>query len=185
MEEVGKLNVLLKDGRSAWQITWPGGGLVRRIPREIEELYISTQDAHGAASRHLEDAWKYAWSSESNGDNAFQSAIRALEACFRAVVIPSNTSANLGDIARALLDKPRKWESRLANHRGDAGEDATENGVVGLANILETLWKCRLAHGESDQYRINNIEDARDAVSLAAALIAMQQRGFLARRDGH
>lgn len=183
MEQVGRINVLLKDGRSAWQIAWPGGGLVPRIPREIEELFASVRDANSVAARHLEDAWQYAWGSEPNGDSAFQSAIRALEASFRLVVIPNNDSANLGDVARALSDKPEKWTSRLANHRGDAGEDADENGVSGLANILNMLWRCRLAHGESEQYRVNDIEDARDAVSLAAALIAMQHRGFLTRRD--
>ena len=183
MEEVGRLNVLLKDGRSAWQIAWPGGGLTLRTPREIEELFASVRDANSVAARHLEDAWQHAWSSEPNGDSAFQSAIRALEASFRLVVIPDNDGANLGDVARALSDKPEKWTARLANHRGDAGENADENGVSGLANILNMLWRCRLAHGESEQYRVNDIEDARDAVSLAAALIAMQHRGFLTRRD--
>lgn len=184
MEEVGKLNVVLKDGRSAWRIAWPGGGLVLHTPREMEELFTSVQDADNVAAKYLEDAWQYAWGTESNGDSAFQSAIRALEASFRSAVIPDNGSANLGDVARALHDKPEKWIARLANHRGDAGEDADENGVVGLANILDMLWRCRLAHGESEQYRVNDIEDARDAVSLAVALIAMQHRGFLVRRDG-
>lgn len=183
IEEVGRLNLLLKDGKSAWQIAWPGGGLVLRTPSEIEELFASVQDDDSVAAKHLADAWRYAWGSESNGDSAFQSAIRALEASFRLVVIPNNNSANLGDIARALSDKPEKWAARLANHRGDAGEDADENGVRGLANILDMLWRSRLAHGESEQYRVNDIEDARDAVSLAAALIAMQHRGFLTQRD--
>ncbi len=185
MNEVGKINVLLEDGRSAWQIAWPGGGLVLRVPHEIGELFNSAQGADDIAAKHLKDAWQHAWGLESNGDNAFQSAIRALEASFGAIVIPDNISANLGNIAQALQDKPDKWTARLANHRGDAGEDADENGIVGLAKILEMLWRCRLAHGESTQYRVNNIEDARDAVSLTAALVAMQHRGFLSHRDDH
>lgn len=170
-DRVTELEQLLSEAGSAWMVDIEASMLRRRLSREEEDsLRLAVGPADDAAE-HLKEAWTAAWRRETPSQvEAYDGAVKALEAILAPIVIPKNTEPRLGTIIRALEDKPEKWESRF---RGP-------ETVKAIKSMLDELWK---THGRHAEMTPNSLEQAQDAVTIAVAVVALVRRGFLTRVD--
>lgn len=180
--EIEDLEKLLARGNSAWTVDPTVRGLAQRLSDEEQATFEAATEVDDPVTAYLNEAWAAAWSVSPNGDLACSKAVDALEAAFRSEVCPKNDGASLGDIARDLGAKPEKWSARLTDARPQSDDRRRPNaGVSLLSEILGIVFSANHRHGSTDAHLKNSPDDGRDAVTLAAALIAMQRRGFLWR----
>ena len=169
--DVAALRGFLRDSGSAWEVDEEGRELTRRAPPEQHEAYQAAIAPGDAASRHLQDAWRAAWSHhEPSARDAYDGAVKALESVLKPIVSPTNNRTTLGTIVRDLRKKPAKWDTRFG------GEQTVET----LVALLRELWSTQDRHGE-EEYRTNTLEEAQDAVMIAIAVVGIVRRGFLFR----
>lgn len=180
--DINVLQGLLSSGNSAWTIDHAIRGLAHRLSSEERTTYETAISGGDVAAAYLQEAWAAAWGVLPNGDLACAKAVDALEAAFRREVCPNDDGASLGKIARDLRAKPEKWSARLDDARPRSDERRRPNaGVSLLSKSLGVIFAANHRHGATDEHSTNSLDDGRDAVTLATALIAMQRRGFLVR----
>jgi hypothetical protein len=148
-----KLRELLRDAASVWTVTQDGRSLVRRVGRSADAAYIDAASVDDSASAELSDAWLAMYGTSPNYSDAWDHAIKAMEAVLVPVVAPKNPRATLGTVTTEL-EKGIKFVgfalgpvetlgamTRLAwpnpdRHGGGQGrapEEAETSGVVHLA----------------------------------------------------
>lgn len=178
-----RLEALLRQGHSGWQAGVDPPGLVERVSQEERREYKAATADGDVAAQHLQAAWRAAWGIDEDGQRAFDEAVKALEAAFRPVAAPKDPGATLGKIAHYLDVKPDKWRARLVDARppssGGKGDGA---GVQTLADLLRAIVAANRRHATDGARSQNSLDDGRDAVSLAVALVAMQRRGLIQAR---
>ena len=170
-DELEELELALSTGGSAWKAT--PGGLIERVDQTLQAVTDSVLEARTRPAEYLSNAWKKAWSREPDASGAYRDAVRAVESAYAPIVSPRNKRATLGTIIRDIKSKPSRLRVRLEG----AEADANTSRLVGM---LEMLWKSQLdRHGTADGSEPLNvsIEEARDAVALAATLTYLAQQG--------
>ena len=180
-EEIGDIQKLLDLSGSAWMVSQDTTKLMLRLSieeqseaqRTIDHATSSALDHIVSAGRHLQDAHKYAWHRGSmNAQAAYQSAVMAIESSLRETVMPGQSHARLGHIAKELRIPKHQWQIRLG------GQDAVEQ----LATVIDFLAVDHDKHGQVT-YQVNDIKEAQDAVTLATAIVGLTERGFLTRGE--
>ena len=96
-------------------------------------------------------------------------AIKAVEAAARPVVIPKDKLATLGKMIAAIRDKPQKWETVI--------------GEVDTVRIMmDTIWKDQVdRHGTDDPKRPLTVKqpEAEVAVQFAVTLVQLFRTGAI------
>lgn len=140
--------------------------LERRVLPELESEAAAAVLGPGNAPKYLRNAWQAAFGRSPQPNEAFDLAVKAVEAALSQLVIPKDTTATLGKIIRALKHSPDKWALRLS------GKDPS-NSINAFADYLNVLWSSHMRHGVTDDAaRINHSpEDARAAVSIATHIV--------------
>ena len=160
------LDWMLYEGSSAWEVGEPPDHLTLRVPLTLKKEFASAVQSDDQIAEHLQVAWDSAWGRRSNPRDAYDGAVKALECILVPIVIPKNPMPTLGRVADALRAKPDKWDTRF---RG-------AETVTALADMLDELWK---SHGRHGGMPTNDLEQARDAVTIAVAIVALVRREFL------
>ena len=170
-ERVTELRSFLNFTHSAWQIAEGNRSISLRVPLELESLYRQAVESGGLPAVSLTKAWDAAWRRDSpNIDEAYLNGTKALEGALKPIVSPNNDVTTLGTIIKDLGAKPDKWTTRF---RG-----------VETVNILKDLvnefWRTESRHAGMPP---NTLEQSRDAVTVAVAIVALVERDFLTRVD--
>ncbi|MYD72746.1 MAG: hypothetical protein F4Y11_00205 [Chloroflexi bacterium] len=138
------------------------------MPEELLLEYQRATSHNDPVGEHLRDAWNAAWRhGDPNVVVAYDGAVKAIEGALIPIVIPDDPAATLGKVLAALRSKPTKWDTRF---RG-------EGTVSALTALLHALWKTHARHA---QVSPNSLDQAQDAVTVAVAIVALAQRGFIA-----
>lgn len=177
-----RLEALLKVGGSVWTVHWDPEpfdteyplplGLRRRLEPATESVIRETvQQAPDSAGKHLMASLQYAYGRNPVPDEAYDQAVKAVEAALAPVVTPRDMTATLGKMIRALREKPDKWTSVLG---GEGPYD-----VDRVRGILELLWNNQPRHGEPLAHREVSQREAELAVTLAALCVALVVNGGL------
>jgi len=163
-----QLEEMLADGGSAWAVAPDLHGLVQRVSAvETSGVHIA-MSSDDQAARHIAAAWNAAWRREPSPSEAYSAAVKALESILVPIVTPNDPTPTLGKTIAAMRDKPEKWVARF---RG-------VETVGALSDIVDEVWRAHDRHG-GGQRSPNTLDEARDAVSLAVALVGMCRRDFL------
>ena len=165
---------ILDRGGSAWQVVWADGAarLERRVVRALSELAHRVMAVGDVSGQHLQNAWREAWGINGSANEAYDQAVKAVEAALVPLVSPKNGKATLGTIILEMTSKPERFKVRLEPRRG---ADATR-AFIGQ---LEVLWQSHRRHGEPNAVVQMSVDEARDAVSLAAQVVDWIQRRAL------
>lgn len=170
---VERLEQMLNAGGSAWQVAPDGKSLIERTldaERTAVELAVQGDDQIAA---DINAAWNAAWRREEpSAAEAYAAAVKAIEGALAPIVTPDDSKPSLGKMISALRDKPEKWDTRF---RGVETVDA-------LAAMLDEMWRSQHRHG-GGVGAPNTLDEARDAVSIAVAVVGLCRRGFLERLD--
>ena len=170
---VEHLEQMLDEGGSAWRVAPDGKSLIERtLSAEHAAVELAAQgDDQIAADIHT--AWSAAWRREEpSAVEAYAAAVKAVEGVLAPIVTPDDPTPSLGKMIPALRDKPEKWDTRF---RG-------VETVEALADMLDEVWRSQHRHGGGAELP-NTLDEARDAVSIAVAVVGLCRRGFLERLD--
>jgi hypothetical protein len=127
------------------------------------------------ASGELAEAWSKAYGLQPNASDAWDHAIKALEAILIPIVCPTRDKATLGSVAADLKAQPGRFTFRLQG----SGLD----GVETLEVMLRLLWPNPDRHGGGPNPRVPTIGEARAVVQLAVTIVQWGRDGLLGRRS--
>ena len=171
--EIVWLEQMLDAGGSAWRVAPDGKSLIQRtLDAEHAAVKLAAQgDDQIAADIHT--AWSAAWRREEpSAVEAYAAAVKAVEGVLAPIVTPDDPKPSLGKMIPALRGKPEKWDTRFRS----------VETVEALADMLDEVWRSQHRHGGGAELP-NTLDEARDAVSIAVAVVGLCRRGFLERLD--
>ena len=169
---VKHLEQMLDEGGSAWRVAPDGKGLIERtLDAEHAAVKLAAQGDDQIAA-DIGTAWNAAWRREDpSAVEAYAAAVNAIEGVLAPIVAPKNTRPTLGTIISDLRDKPEKWDTRF---RG-------VETVEALIAMLDEVWRLQHRHGGAGVP--NTLDEARDAVFIAVAVVGLCRRSFLEQLD--
>jgi hypothetical protein len=157
------LEAILQLGGSAWSVNQKEDGLQRRVGREAQEAADRVMKHGSSASVEIEQAWIAAFGRDPNPSDAWDHAIKAVEATLIPVVVPLQAKAQFGHVLGQLKTQGDRWNFALP------GPEST-HGVERLVGSLELLWPNPDRHpGETS--RPPTLQEAQCVVHLAVTIV--------------
>jgi hypothetical protein len=168
--EVQMLDSSLTRGGSVWRAT--ERGLERRVdPTAMVALDQATR-LRDSASDELGEAWNRAYGRDPDASDAWDHAIKAVEAILREIISPDNHTATLGTLIRDLRDGAPKFEFVLANALG---------GVPTLVAMLQLMYPNPDRHSVPN-HRKPTLDEAHAVVQLAMTIVQWARDGQILRK---
>lgn len=164
---------ILAVGRSAWMATEEG--LVHRADPTGQKAFELVKATPGSVSTELAEAWTQAHGRTGNPGDAWDHAIKAVEAVLIPIVVPKKAKANLGDVIGQLRGQPHLWKLGI---RGQNRNHAIEP----LVAMLTLLWPDPNRHGSPTPEPPATPEEGRAMVNLAATIVQWARDGLIVRR---
>ena len=172
--EVEELSLKLAVGRSVWDTAADGLSLVRRTDPTAAEQFKNAVAPNDVASKELAHAWSKVYGRNADSSDAWDHAIKAVEAILIPVVCPKKDKANLGSAAGYLKSAPHSWKLALDN-------DGI-GGVATLEAMLRLMWPNPDRHQDGTAKRKPTQEEAEAVVHLAVTIVQWARSGVLVKR---
>ena len=163
-----RLDELLTQARSVWEVVPPSDGrprrLRRRVAREVSARYDEVVQ-HGESGQHLGLAWSEMYGRDPNPSVVYAESVKAVEFAAKPVFTPNDPKHSLGKMIRAFKDKPEKWNVPLGAN--------LDQGRETLMAMMSALWD---GHGDrhapdAEQPRQVSPEAAEAALHTAVTLV--------------
>jgi hypothetical protein len=167
------LERILELGGSVWRAT--EDGLARRVDPVAQEAYEQAAAAKDPVSVELREAWSRAYGRDPDPADAWDHAIKAVEAALRPIVCPNNLKATLSNIIGDLSSQGHLWRLGLRGR-------ARDHSVAPLVEILKLMWPDPNRHGSPTPEPPATIEEARAVVHLAVTIVQWGRDGQVVRR---
>jgi hypothetical protein len=165
------LDTLLELGGSAWQAT--DQGLIRRVDPTATRAFNDTTSVRDPASEALEEAWTNAYGRNPDPADAWDHAIKAIEATLRPTVCPNNTKATLSHVIGEL--KTGKWKLEVRGRDRSYSADR-------FVETLEMIWTDPNRHGSPTPEPPATLEEARAVVQMAVAIVQWGRDGQIVKK---
>ena len=169
---INELEQLLTDGGSVWSAT--SEGLQRRVPPAVQDAYEAAVSPADVASDELEEAWSNVYGRHPDPSDAWDHAIKAVEAILIPIVCPTKDKANLGSVAGDLKAQPGRFTFGL--------QSTGIGGVETLEAMIRLMWPNPDRHGGGPNPRVPTIEQARAVVQMAVTIAQWGRDGQIVRR---
>lgn len=163
------LDRMLLDGGSAWAVASGGKTLERRVDASARKQFEAATSAADDASRELAEAWANAYGRDPNPSDAWDHAIKAMEAALWPVVVPNNPKATLGTIEKAIAAKPSKWGFGLDSNSIGSMET--------LHALLKMAWPNPDRHG-TGATRTPTQTEAEAVVHISVTIVQWVRAGL-------
>ncbi|MET9313095.1 hypothetical protein ABZX12_14825 [Kribbella sp. NPDC003505] len=164
---------LLAVGRSAWDAT--ARGLVHRADPTEQAAFELASSVSGSVSTELKEAWEKAHARQCNPGDAWDHAIKAVEAVLIPVVVPAQTKPNLGHVLGQLRGQPQLWRLGIRGQSRD-------NSIEPLVTMLSLLWPDPNRHGSPNPEPPATPEEGRVMANLATTIVQWARDGLITRR---
>lgn len=172
-ELVSRLRELLELAGSLYTVT-EEGYINERVGDETSAALVAATAPQDAASQELHDAWQSAYGRAPDASDAWDHAIKAVEAIVNPNVIPNDSAPTLGKAIHALRDAPPgKFETTFAPH-------PDHDKIAQLKAALELVWVNPDRH-QGGTSTPPELRTARAVVNLAVALIQCDREDYLIR----
>lgn len=173
--EVWSLRDTLQTGRSIFTVSGNGKSLQRRTDPTAEAALSEALAGRDASAEELSEAWEKAYGRDPDPSDAWDHAIKAVEAALVPIVCPRQDKPQLGHVLGQLSRQGDQWE--LALPGGDGS-----HSVEPLVKMLQLLWPNPDRHGSSSERRSPTSEEAEALVHLAVAIVQWGRKGILRAR---
>lgn len=139
------------------------GLIVERVSEEATETYAGAVSMEDPISDQLRQAWGHAYGRNPDASDAWDHAIKAVEAMLGAIVEPNNTKATLGSMLAVLNNSPQKFRCAYLGRNHDHA----------IENVIPSLWVIWRNPDRHASGTVQNptLEEARAVVTLTAALV--------------
>lgn len=168
----GGLRQVLDDGRSAWTLAPDDRTLVRRVDPTAQAAYEQAAGADDVASAELAEAWAKVYGRTPDASDAWDHAIKAVEALLIPLVVPQQSKATLGHVAGALRGQGERFAFGL-----DGSGD-----VAGLVANLSMIWPNPDRHADPAVRRSPSEQEAAGVLHLAVAVVQWARTGLIGGR---
>lgn len=172
---VDRLVRLLDLAGSVWTVSPDHLSLVSVVSDESQTIFNASVSVEDEASGELKVAWANAFGRNGNPSDAWDHAIKAMEALFIPLVVPNQTKPNLGHVLGQLRNQGNLWKMVLP------GKD-DDNDVAPLASMLEGIWPNIDRHQGTVNNRPPTEPEARAVVTLAATIVQWHREGWVLQR---
>lgn len=163
------LRTILKVARSVWTVREDDRGLVRLVDRAASEAFAAAIRTQDEASNELIEAWSRAYGKEEDASDAWDHAIKAVEAALIPVLVPNKDKPNLGSALGELRSNARHWTF---------GVDGDSEGVE---KVLRLMWPNPDRHAGTER-RTPTIEEARGVLHLAITVVQWTRIGLITKQ---
>jgi hypothetical protein len=167
-EDVEKLDEILADGGSAYQVHWqPPTQLVRRVdPIVVTAVQEVLATAEPTAAELMWDAWRKTYGVHPDPTAAYRQVVRALEHVACPLVLPKE-EATLGKVIGHLKQGAHKWRFVLVDKDDDGS-------VAPLVQLLDRIWTGQVSrHGGGKRSRDQTQEEAVAAFHMAVTVVQL------------
>jgi hypothetical protein len=162
-------------GDSAWTAT--PDGLIRRIDPTAQAAFDQASEPESSASDELKEAWIKANGREPDYSDAWDHAIKAVEAVLIDTVIPKQNKPTLSHVVRHLETPGHLWNLLLPGPNDDFG-------VEPLVRMLQLLWPNPDRHGNPQKRPQPTLEEARAVVQLGVTIVQWGRDGHIVKKSG-
>jgi hypothetical protein len=169
---IDRLDAVLAFGGSAWTAT--DTGLRRRVDSTATSAFERAGEPADIASRELTEAWSNAYNREPDASDAWDHAIKAVEAVLIPVVVPLMDRPTLGNVLGQLSSQPHLWKLGIPG-----SNDAYS--IEPLVSMLRLMWPNPDRHGGLNG-RTPTLEEARAVVHLAVTIVQWARDGQIIRK---
>jgi hypothetical protein len=150
-------------------------GIQRKVDPAARAAAEAATQPDDEASDHLVEAWSNAYGRPTDASDAWDHAIKALEVVLIKVVVPKQDKPTLGHVVQHLRTQGHLWKLGLPGPNGDYS-------VEPLVAMLDLIWPNPDRHGNPQDRHVPSIEEARQAVQLAVAIMQWARDGQIVRR---
>jgi hypothetical protein len=169
-----RLREFLAEAGSAWTVAPDGKSLQRAVQPEAQAAFEKATSTADLASGELAETWSMAYGRTLDASDAWDHAIKAVEAILIPIVCPAKDRANLGSVAGDLKAQPQRFSFGL--------QGSGIGGVETLEAMLRLMWPNPDRHGGGSNGRVPTIEEARAVVHLAVTIVQWGRDGHIMKR---
>jgi hypothetical protein len=164
-----QLRTTLRLAGSIWTIAEDNRSLQRRVSEAEAASKASAVSPNDLVSDELNKAWAAAFGLHPDSSDAWDHAIKAIEAILTGLVVPAQAKATLGHVVGEIKSDPSRWTM-----------DLTSNGPVGdgetLLNVLQLVWANPDRHGNPSS-RTPTQDEAEKIVKIAVMVVGLTRNG--------
>jgi hypothetical protein len=161
-----RVEEILSTGASVYTVMSDGLGLVERIHPAALAQFAHSTGPHDEVTEELAVAWSEAYGLHPDASDAWDHAIKAVEAALKPIVVPNNASATLGHIVGEIRANPLCVTFALA----DNGLNQQTQPADTLIGMLRLVWPNPDRH-QGPNHRTPDLQEARGIVQLAVTLV--------------
>lgn len=169
-----ELERALKLGGSVWTVADDGKGLQRRVDESAAAAMAQAASPADSASEELSTAWTAIYGREPDPSDAWDHAIKAVEAVLIPLVVPKKKKATLGDVVGQLSANPSGWKLSLSS-------SGTVGSVGTLESVLRLMWPNPDRHGGGGSTRVPSQAEGEAVVQLAVLVVQWCRSGVLSK----
>jgi hypothetical protein len=173
-DKIRYLNDTLRLGGSIWTIGEAGRALVRRVDATATAAKAAATSPNDEASRQLAEAWAKVYGRNPNASDAWDHAIKAVEAVLIPIVVPNQHQPQLGHVLGQLKNQGQQYDLVLQPQQG-------LSPVETLLGMLQLMWPNPDRHSGS-QHREPSIKEAEAVVLLAVTIVQWARAGIISKR---
>jgi len=165
----------LDAGASAWKVADDHISLTQVVSDEVQATFDAATSVADDITTEMEEAWSNAFGRNGNPSDAWDHAIKALDALFIPLVVPSQTKPNLGHAVGQLRNQGHLYELVLPGKNLD-------HDVAPLVGMLDVIWPNVDRHPGVPTTLPPTVEEARAVVTLAATIVHWHRDGWVVQR---
>ena len=170
-----RLVKLLETGGSVWTVADDHRSLVRVVSDGAQATFDAATSVADEITTQMREAWANAFGRNGNPSDAWDHAIKAMEALFIPLVVPSQTKPNLGHAVGQLRNQGQLYELVLP------GKDLNHD-VGPLVGMLDLIWPNVDRHPGVATTRPPTADEARAVVTLAATIAQWHRDGWVVQK---
>ena len=164
---------------SIWMAT--ERGLVSRAEPTAMNAFTLASTPDDLASAHLKEAWNKAYDRDGDESDAWDHAIKAVEAILLPIVVPDQDQAQIGHVVGDLGTKSHMWDVGLLFNQTAAPKTPPLQPVEVLVGMLRLIYPNPDRHVGKD-HRTPTPEEARMVVQLAITVVQWVRENLIKKQ---
>jgi len=172
---ISTIQPMLLESGSKWMVVQNDGKvtLEERVDATTNQAFTTTSGtATNDSPEFLRKAWSYAFGRNPSPSEAYNYAIKAMEAAAWPIITPKNKSATLGHILGEMRTHPERWHSKIV-------EVQPNKSSMMLSSAMELVWEGHTdRHGTAQPVPVTQ-EAGEQAVLTAVMVCAYFNRQYV------